>query len=500
MAKGKTRWVCQECGFSTFRFLGKCTECGNWNSLVEEFDADPASLPIRERANVFNGGAASSGPQPLPEIDGADHPRLCTNILTVDEVLGGGLVAGSVILLAGDPGIGKSTFLLQVADVLARNSRVLYVSAEESKQQVRMRAQRLGMNSPNILLDSEHNVVNIQQRVAEHDVQFVVVDSIQAVFHPDVTSAPGSVSQVRESAGSLVTAAKAKDVCMVLVGHVTKDGAIAGPRVLEHMVDVVLHFEGDRARQLRILRAIKNRFGSTHEIAIFSMSEGGLQEIDNASALFLGERLRKRPGEWAPSGTAVLSCCEGTRSLLLEVQALVGPSNGGNGRRVANGCDLNRVQQIIAVLEKRIGVDLVRQDVYVNIVGGFETDDPAGDLGIAVAIATSALDRSVDPLLVAIGELGLSGELRPVASLERRLREAVRMGFRRALVPAVNLPLEIKLDSMEVIGVDYLSEALLKVMPALEIGQAGGAAAKIEADESVHTQRRAKSSAGFTAG
>jgi DNA repair protein RadA/Sms len=467
MAKAKTRWVCQECGFQSSRFLGKCTDCDKWNTLVEEFDADPAALPLRERTSGFGGAGDKGGPQALAEIEAGDHDRLPTGLPTVDEVLGGGLVPGSVVLLAGDPGVGKSTFLLQAAAVLARDARVLYVSAEESKQQVRMRAQRLGIASPNILIDSEHNVLTIQQRIAENDVQFVVVDSVQAIYHPEVASAPGSVSQVRESAGSLVTAAKTKNVCMVLVGHVTKDGGIAGPRVLEHMVDVVLHFEGDRSRQLRMLRAMKNRFGSTHEIAIFTMNENGLQEVDNASALFLGERLSKRVGERAPSGSAVLSSCEGNRSLLLEVQSLVGVSSGTNGRRAANGCDYNRVLQIIAVLEKRVGLALSRQDVYVNIVGGFEFADPAGDLAIAVAIATSCLDRSVDPFLVCIGELGLSGELRPVSSIERRLREAAKMGFKRALIPAANLPLEVKFDRLEIVAVDYLSEALTKIMPNL---------------------------------
>jgi DNA repair protein RadA/Sms len=468
MAKAKTRWVCQECGFQASKTMGKCTECSAWNSFVEEFDAEATQMPLRERVTGFGAGAtASSGPQPLLEIEASEHDRLPTGIASFDEVLGGGLVPGCVILLSGDPGVGKSTFLLQVADVLARSNKVMYVSAEESKQQVRMRAQRLGMNSPNILIDSEHNILNIQNRIAEHDVQFVVIDSVQAVYHPEISSAPGSVSQVRESAGSLVTAAKTKNVCMVLVGHVTKDGGIAGPRVLEHMVDVVLHFEGDRSRQLRILRANKNRFGSTHEIAIFTMNESGLQEVDNASALFLGERLSKRPGERAPSGTAVLASAEGNRSLLLEVQALVGASAGGSGRRVANGCDYNRVLQIIAVLEKLVGLALGKQDVYLNIVGGFEFGDPAGDLAIAVAIATSCLDRSVDPYLVCIGELGLSGELRPVSQIERRLREASRMGFKRALIPAANMPLQAKIENIEIIAVDYLNEALTRIMPGL---------------------------------
>lgn len=471
MAKSKTRWVCQDCGFVSSRSLGRCTECGAWGSLVEEFDAEAGNVPVRAKAAVSAKGTTSAGPQPLNEIETSSHARLCTGLASVDEVLGGGLVPGSVVLLAGDPGVGKSTFLLQAANVIAKHARVLYVSGEESKQQVRLRAERLGMHSPNILIDAEQNVAAIQQRIEDNDVQFVVIDSVQAVFHPEVTSAPGSVSQVRESAGALVTSAKSKDVCMVIVGHVTKDGTIAGPRVLEHMVDVVLHFEGDRARQLRILRAVKNRFGSTHEIAIFTMNEEGLQEVDNPSALFLGERLSKRPGERAPCGTAVLASAEGNRSLLLEVQSLVAPSANANsnGRRVANGCDLNRIMQILAVLEKRVGLLLARQDVYVNIVGGFEFADPAGDLALSIAIATSCLDRSVDPLLVSIGEIGLSGEIRPVSQLERRLREAARMGFRKAVVPSANLPLTTKFDQLEVIGVEYLVEALTAAMPGLDL-------------------------------
>jgi DNA repair protein RadA/Sms len=478
MARTKTRWVCQECGFNSTRSLGRCTECGTWGSLVEEMEQDTSSMPLRARAAASakatgfgGGGGASSGPQPLHEIETSEQERLKTGLASVDEVLGGGLVPGSVVLLAGDPGVGKSTFLLQAAHVIAQHARVLYVSGEESKKQVCLRAQRLGMNSPNILIDSEQNIVAIQKSIEENDIEFVVIDSVQAVYHPEITSAPGSVSQVRESAGALVTAAKAKNVCMVIVGHVTKDGTIAGPRVLEHMVDVVLHFEGDRTRQLRILRANKNRFGSTHEIALFTMSEDGLNEVDNASALFLSERLSKRPGERAPSGTAVLASAEGNRSLLLEVQSLVAPSANanGNGRRVANGCDVNRLMQILAVLEKRVGLLLARQDVYVNIVGGFQFDDPAGDLALSIAVATSSLDRSVDPLLVTIGEIGLSGEIRPVSQLERRLREAARMGFRKAVVPAANLPISGKFDQLEVVGVEYLVEALTAVMPGLDL-------------------------------
>lgn len=471
MAKSKTRWVCQECGFSASKFLGKCTDCGTWSSMVEEMEVDQASIPLRARGSTTVTGSSSCGPQPLSEVETSDSLRFPTGLASVDEVLGGGLVAGSVILLAGDPGVGKSTFLLQIADVLSKRYKVLYISGEESKQQVRLRSQRLGMMASDMLIDSEQNAAQIIQRMDNTDADFVFVDSVQAIFHPEVSSAPGSVSQVRECAGSLVTCAKSRDICTILVGHVTKDGTIAGPRVLEHMVDVVLHFEGDKARQLRVLRAIKNRFGSTQEISIFTMNETGLQEVDNASALFLGDRLSKTSGERAPSGTAVLAACEGNRSMLLEVQALVGSSSAQNPRRVANGCDFNRVLQIIAVLDKRVGLSLSHQEIYVNIVGGFEVADPAGDLGIAMAIATSYLDRSIDPLLICIGEIGLSGEIRPVANVERRLRESAQMGFRKALVPQANLPVSGKFDQLEIVGVEYLIDALKAVMPGVELGR-----------------------------
>ncbi len=480
MARSKTRWVCQECGFQASRFLGRCTECETWNSLVEELQTDSHSVPLQARNLLeleleLDLQRADQGPVPLADVELDSACRLLTGLDSVDEVLGGGLVPGSVILLAGDPGVGKSTFLLQVARVLSKNYSVLYVSAEESRQQVALRAGRLGIDGKNILIASEQDVSLIQKHILSTDVKFAVVDSVQAVYLRQVSSAPGSVSQVRESAGALVNAAKARGICLVVVGHVTKDGSIAGPRVLEHMVDVVLHFEGERHRQLRVLRAVKNRFGSTSEIAIFAMGEGGLAEIDNPSALFLGERLSKAEGQRAASGTAVLASVEGNRALLLEVQALVGMSSTGTPRRVANGCDFNRLLQVIAVLEKRVGLALARQDVYVNIVGGFQFGDVAGDLALSVAIATSCLDRSVDPFLVSIGEVGLSGEIRPVSSLERRLKEAQRMGFKKALVPQSNLPLSGKFDALEVIGVEYLVDALKAVIPGLKDRPAAGA-------------------------
>ncbi|MBY0357770.1 MAG: DNA repair protein RadA [Candidatus Obscuribacterales bacterium] len=466
--KTKTRWVCQECGFQSFKALGKCTECESWNSFLEE--ADPKSLeslPVRARSAFPQTQGAGVGPTLLADLEDGSCSRFSTGFASLDEVFGGGIVSGSVILLAGDPGIGKSTLLLQLAANLSSQLKVLYVSAEESSQQLLTRAKRMKLTASPMLIDSEQNVALIQERLANSNSQFAIIDSVQAIFHPEIESSPGSVTQVRESAGCIVNHAKAHNVATVLVGHVTKDGAIAGPRVLEHMVDVVLQFEGDRARQLRIVRAAKNRFGSTQEMAIFSMHEHGLEEIKNPSAILLAPRLEKEPGERAASGTAVIASCDGNRSLLLEIQSLVGISSLGSPRRVANGFDSGRLLQIVAVLEKRVGLALAKQDVYLNVVGGMDCNDPAGDLGVAVAIATSCLDRSVDPLLVCIGEVGLSGEIRSVSSIERRLREAQSLGFKRAIVPKTNLPLSAKFPQIEVIPVNYLQDALEKAMPGL---------------------------------
>lgn len=470
MARSKSRWVCQECGFQTSRFLGRCTECSSWNSLSEEIVADePVQLRGKTALKALSG---SSGPQPLSAVRTAADQRIATGLSGVDCVLGGGVVPGSVILFAGDPGIGKSTLLLQLSEMMSERGSVLYVTGEESAQQVKLRAERLGITSDRILVDAEQNISQIESRITESAVQVVIVDSIQSVYHPELTAAPGSVSQVRESAAVLANAARASQVAIILVGHVTKDGSIAGPRVLEHMVDVVLQFEGERSRQLRILRAAKNRYGSTQEIGVFTMTECGLMEVDNPSALFLGDRLGKLSYEKAPSGTAVIAGSDGTKSLLLEVQALVGPTPFPGPRRVANGWDTNRLLQILAVLERRVGLTLSRFDVYVNIVGGFDVSWPAGDLGVSVAVATSFLDRSVDPRLVCIGEIGLTGEVRPVSGLEQQVREAARLGFKRALVPKCNLPLSARFDQIELIGIEYLVEALALVMPGENL--AGG--------------------------
>jgi DNA repair protein RadA/Sms len=474
MVRAKSRWVCQECGFNSTGYLGKCTECGTWGSLVEELVEEEPVAKKGFIARMEAGAAAkaqqteSKGPRPLAEVEIAqsagNENRIASGLKGLDEVLGGGFVPGSVVLLAGDPGIGKSTLLLQVANHVGKSAPVLYVSGEESASQVRLRAMRLGVTGNSILVDSQQDVAKIRDRMLDSDAGVAIIDSIQSVFHPEISSAPGSVSQVRESAHLIVSAAKARNIATILVGHVTKEGSIAGPRVLEHLVDVVLHFEGDRARQLRIMKTPKNRFGSTQEIAIFSMTDLGLKEVDNPSAHFLGDRLSKMGRKQAPSGTAVIAGGEGSRSLLLEVQALVGNSPYPNPRRVANGWDYNRLLQVLAVLEKKVGLFLSRYDVYVNIAGGMDFEDPSGDLGISLALATSLLDRSVDPGLICIGEIGLTGEVRPVVSLTKRLKEAAKLGFRRAIVPKGNLPIDAKID-MEVIGVELLTEALSLAIP-----------------------------------
>ncbi|MBX9723165.1 MAG: DNA repair protein RadA [Candidatus Obscuribacterales bacterium] len=465
--KTKTKWVCQECGFQASKAMGRCTECSAWNSFVEEFDTSKQAeaLPLRARGGFAQ--LESAGPSLLSELDEQDEVRYSTGFPSLDEVLGGGIVPGAVILLAGDPGIGKSTLLLKLAGKLSSQLNTLYVSAEESSKQVLIRARRLGLGECPMLIDNEQNVATIQKQIINSKAEFAVIDSVQAVYHPEVESAPGSVSQVRESAGALVNLAKSRGVATVLVGHVTKEGSIAGPRVLEHMVDVVLQFEGDRSRHLRTVRAAKNRFGSTQELAIFSMADDGLVEIRNPSAIFLGPRLEKKTGERSPSGTAVIASCEGHRALMLEVQSLVCASSLASPRRIANGFDTGRLLQILAVLEKRVGLPVGKQDVYVNIVGGMECNDPGGDLGVAVAVATSCMDRSVDPQLICVGEVGLTGEIRSVVSLERRLREAQSMGFKRAIIPHCESGLKSKFKDLEIVEADSLTEALEKAMPGL---------------------------------
>ncbi len=472
MAKTKSRWLCQECGFESSGYLGKCTDCGAWGTVVEEMALAPAA-GIRGASVLNTGKSLLSEPLSLLEdVDFGDAQRLPTSINDVDEVLGGGLVPGGVILISGEPGIGKSTLLLQLAGALSKSksNKVLYFASEESKGQVKLRAERLGFGNAQIYLDGSHNTQEIAQKLTDAKAQVAIIDSIQSIYHPQISSASGSVSQVRESAQLIIDTAKEASTSVILVGHVTKDGSIAGPRVLEHMVDVVLIFEGDRTRRLRVLRTIKNRFGSTQVSAIFTMTEEGLKTVDNPSELLLGERLHLVGKKQAPSGTAIISAQEGRRSLFLEVQALVANSNAGansSPKRLANGWDTNRLLQIIAVLEKKMQMSLSRADVYVNVVGGLDLNDPAGDLGVCIAIATSYMDRSLDPGSVFIGEIGLTAEIRAVADLEKRLLEAQRLGFTHAYVPKANLPLSKNPGKMKVIGVDNVKDVFEQVMPQL---------------------------------
>lgn len=517
MPKTKSRWVCQECGFQSSRSLGRCTECEAWNSLVEEvaveevvakgfsarLNAQSASAQLWNSTGSGAGFGTGTGIgpgtdgevrlRPLLDIGGDDTLRMSTGLQSLDEVLGGGLVPGSVVLLAGDPGIGKSTLLLQVAQHLAAKQPVLYVTGEESSSQVRIRAGRLGISSGEILIDAQQNVAAITQAMLSSQTRIAIIDSIQSIYHPEISSAPGSVSQVREGAQLVISAAKSMEVATILVGHVTKDGSIAGPRVLEHMVDVVLQFEGDHARNYRMLRAVKNRYGSTQELAVFTMTELGLREVDNPSALFLSDRIARVGRKQAPSGTAVIAGGEGNRTLLLEVQALVANSYAQSPRRVANGWDYNRLLQLAAVLEKKAGLFFSACDIYINIVGGFEFNDPSGDLGIAAALTTSLLDRSVDPSLVFVGEVGLTGEVRAVPQLEKRLKEAAKLGFKRAIVPRANLGQMTAPAGLEVVGVELLVEALKAAIPDFDQKRGSNAGTPAKASNAPLRRERAES-------
>jgi DNA repair protein RadA/Sms len=444
---------CQECGFSSPK-PGTCPDCrragNNWVQLVEE---RPVASRSSRRASV-----ASVRPRALKEISMEPDDRVRTGISELDRVLGGGVVRGSLVLIGGDPGVGKSTLLLQAARALAQAAPpVLYVTAEESAAQVKMRADRLGITTDGLLLWPENDLSVVQAHLDDVKPRALVIDSIQTVFLPDLESAPGSVAQVRECGARLMTLAKGRGIATFLVGHVTKEGAIAGPRVLEHLVDTVLYFEGERHHSYRVLRAVKNRFGSTNEIGVFEMVEGGLVEVKNPSGFFLAERPREAPG------SVVVSSLEGTRPVLLELQALVAQASLGTPRRTVLGADYNRVCLLLAVLEKRAGVPLGSQDVYVNVAGGGRVTEPAADLGIVVAAASSYMDRVVPADVLVVGEVGLTGEVRAVAGLELRLREAAALGFRRAIVPRSNV-LEPTKVSLDVRGVATVGDALTALL------------------------------------
>ncbi len=447
MVKTKVVFVCQECGQQSPKWVGKCNSCGEFNSFVEE---SPQVEPAAGRPVL-----SEERPVPITEVRAVDRPRLLTKLSEFDRVLGGGIVSGSVVLVGGEPGIGKSTLLLQVCHRIASTEgKVLYVSSEESVMQTRLRADRLGVSSDNLLVVSETNLDRIRQYVEEEKPALVIVDSIQMIYRPDLPSAPGSVGQVRECAADLAMHAKRHGISLFIVGHVTKDGAIAGPKTLEHLVDAVLYFEGERFQAFRILRGVKNRFGSTNEMGIFEMVAEGLREVTNPSELFLSQDRSRRVG------SIVVPSQIGTRTILVEIQALTSRTAFPAPTRRASGVDFNRMALIAAVLSRRIGMDLGGVDIYVNAVGGVDLEEPAADLGIALAIASSFGNRAVDPHVCAFGEVGLSAEIRGTTQAGIRVLEAQRLGFKKAILSADNARGLEKTSDIEVTTVRTLQEAL----------------------------------------
>jgi len=447
MAKAKVVYACQNCGSQSPKWLGKCPDCNQWNTLVEEkFERSP------HPRDEFNLGTKES-PASIAEISTAEEGRVLSGIGEFDRVLGGGLVPGSVILIGGDPGIGKSTLLLQAFAALSQKGLTcLYVSGEESQRQIKMSAERLGISSPKLLILSETSLERILEQVKKTKPGVLVIDSIQTIFTSALPSAPGGIGQVRECSGSIITLAKKSGLSTFLIGHVTKDGSLAGPRVLEHMVDTVLYFEGDRGHNFRILRAVKNRFGSTNEIGVFEMKESGLREVSNPSEIFLLERPLHAPG------SVVICSMEGTRPILVELQALVSPSFLALPRRTTIGVDHNRVALLVAVLEKKMGVKLFNQDIFVNVAGGVQVEEPAVDLGIVAAIASSYQEKAIDAKMVIFGEVGLAGEVRAIAQAEARVKEAGKLGFERCVLPASNSSQLSHIKNPELIGVSSLAE------------------------------------------
>jgi DNA repair protein RadA/Sms len=446
MMKQKTFFVCQSCGNRSLKWLGRCPACNEWNTLVEEV----AERPSKRRKSV------STTPVPLTEITFTSGERRSTGIGELDRVLGGGLVAGSLVLIGGDPGVGKSTLLLQAVDgyLSGDGSPALYISGEESAPQIKLRAGRMNIDSDNILILPETSLENILSAMEETGPAVTVVDSIQTIQSEELSSAPGTVAQVRECAARLMETAKRLEIPTLIIGHVTKEGAIAGPRVLEHLVDTVLYFEGDRSHTYRILRAVKNRFGSTNEIGIFEMTDRGLTEIQNPSELFMSEKTTEVPG------TLVTSTIEGTRPIIVEIQALVSPTSFGMPRRTAIGVDYQRVNLLIAVLEKIGGLQLGLNDIYVNVVGGLRVVEPATDLPIALSIASSLLDIPLRRDMIAFGEIGLSGEIRNVSNSEQRIKEGIKTGFRSFLMPRQKRKLSRMNEAVEYYEIEDIHQAL----------------------------------------
>jgi DNA repair protein RadA/Sms len=481
MAKTRTVYICSSCGAESSQWFGKCPSCNVYGTLEEQILNSNGNGSIRAgwQSQSNNNHKKPTTPQPrisvkFSDITEEEQPRMFSGYQELDRVLGGGIVPGSLVLIGGDPGIGKSTLLLQTANQLSlRFPRILYVSAEESGQQIKLRASRLGVGvkkdnpdngnedstlfEPNLYILAETDLEEILRELESLKPQVAIIDSIQTLHYATLNSAPGSVSQVRECTSALMQVAKRENITLFIVGHVTKEGAIAGPRVLEHLVDTVLYFEGDRYASHRLLRSVKNRFGATHEIGIFEMVDHGLDEVSNPSELFLSS------GDELAPGTATIVSCEGTRSLVVELQALVSPTSYTSPRRSTTGVDYNRLQQILAVLEKRVGIPLSKLDAYVASAGGLGVEEPAADLGMAIAIVASFRDRIVDPRTVLIGEIGLGGQVRLVSQMELRLKEAAKLGFKRAIVPKGQIyPTDI---GLEVIAVAKVIDAIVVAMP-----------------------------------
>ena len=450
MAKEKNVFYCQSCGYESAKWMGQCPGCREWNTFVEEMVEKKSSGKIKS----VPGGNEELKPAKISEIDMQSKERIKTGFKELDRVLGGGIVSGSLVLVGGDPGIGKSTLLLQVCRNLTESREVLYISGEESLQQIKMRAQRIGEFSDRLLLFCDTSLERIEQVVEREKPQVVIVDSIQTMYSEQVGSAPGSVSQVRETTARLLQIAKGSDITVFIVGHVTKEGVVAGPRVLEHMVDTVLYFEGDRHASYRILRGVKNRFGSTNEIGVFEMREEGLLEVENPSEFMLNGKPE------GASGSVVACSMEGTRPILVEIQALVCHSNFGLPRRTAAGTDLNRVNLLMAVLEKRGGLSLSSCDAYVNIAGGIRMNEPAIDLGIVMALASSFRDKAIDEKIICFGEVGLSGEVRAVNMAQQRISEAKKLGFTTCILPKVSIPGMTDTEGIKMIGVENIREAI----------------------------------------
>ncbi len=451
----KTVYICSECEYKTSKWMGKCPNCGAWNTFAEDVEQAPDVAALPKRVQLLASGTGDNQAVGFTDLEVPCYMRQSTGRGELNRVLGGGLVHGSVVLLAGEPGIGKSTLLMQICDALGESRKVLYVSGEESGGQLKLRANRLGVNGKNLLVLTETNIEKILKETDRVKPEVIIVDSIQTVYSVSVNSTPGSVTQIKESALAFINKAKSDGISVIMVGHVNKEGSIAGPKILEHMVDAVLYFEGERQHSYRIIRAIKNRYGSTNEIGVFEMTDKGLEEVENPSEMLLAGRPKNI------SGNCAVCTMEGSRPIIAEIQALVTPTAFPAPRRTANGIDYNRMCLIVAVLEKRLGLKFYQNDIYLNVIGGLRLDEPAADVSLAMALISSMLNRIIPDNLIAIGELGLAGECRAVSNPEQRIKEAARLGFTHAIVPYRNTEKrKIQCDGIQIIPIKSIYEVL----------------------------------------